>query len=418
MSEVMDLKLLAAKAKTAARTLAVAETKRKNAVLESLAELLTQQTDPIMAANRKDLEAARERGLSEAMVDRLVLDEVRIKGIAEAVLQVAALPDPVGQITKNWRRPNGIEISKQRIPLGLILMIYESRPNVTIDAAALCLKAGNGIILRGGSEAFHSNQILAKLLGQALQTRGFSPEAACLVPTTDRQAVTELLQLDEYIDLVIPRGGEGLIRSVVANSRIPVIKHYKGVCHLYVDAAAENTLALDLLLNGKTSRPGVCNALETMLVHRDKAAEFLPLAAQALAEHGVSVRACPRALPYFQNAEPAQEADWQAEYLDLILAVRIVEDMDAAISHINQYGSDHTEVIATESYTQARLFVNAVQSSVVMVNASSRFSDGGQLGLGAEIGISTTKLHAYGPMGLESLTTEKFVVLGNGQVRV
>ncbi len=408
---------LARACRQASRAIAKADTGHKNALLLTIADLLVADQAAIIAANERDVALAREKGLSGAMIDRLVLDGQRLCALAGSVREVAALPDPVGEITSGWLRPNGIQVSKQRIPLGVIAMIYESRPNVTIDAAVLCLKAGNGIILRGGSEAFQTNSALAHVLRRAFACHDLPEHTAVLVPTTEREAMNQLLRLDKYIDLVIPRGGEGLIRFVAEHSRIPVIKHYKGVCTLFVDASADHEMALRLLLDGKTSRPGVCNALENMIVHRDIAAAFLPKVAIALAEKGVTVKACPRALTAMPTAQPATVEDFCAEFLDLIIAVKVVEDLDDAIGFIHTYGSDHTEVICTRDFENAQRFVREVASSVVMVNASSRFSDGGQLGLGSEIGISTSRLHAYGPMGLTSLTSEKFVVLGAGQVR-
>jgi len=411
------LKEMAAACRKASRQVARLSSAKKDALLHGIAEQLESDEVSILAANAEDVSQARTAGLSGAMVDRLVLTPERLKGICAAVQEIADLPDPVGQMVRMWRRPNGIEVGQRRIPLGVIAMIYESRPNVTVDAAVLCLKAGNGIVLRGGSEAFHSNTALAASLHAALEAQGLPVAAVSLVPTTDRAAIGELLTLEEHIDLVIPRGGEGLIRYVAANSRIPVIKHYKGVCHLYVDETADLDVAVRLLLDGKASRPGVCNALETLLVHRGAVAWFLPAAAGALKARGVEIRGCEITRQVVPEALPATEGDYAAEFLDLIISVKVVEDMDAAIAHIDAFGSNHTEVIATEHLGNARRFQDSVDSSVVMVNASSRFSDGGELGLGAEIGISTTRLHAYGPMGLEALTTLKFVVTGEGQVR-
>lgn len=412
-----DMKALATACRAGARAIANADSGTKNALLHHLADLLPLHGTEILAANVRDVAAAKDKGLSAAMVDRLVLTQERLEGIASSIREVAALPDPVGQITQGWLRPNGLQVSKVRIPLGVIAMIYESRPNVTIDAAVLCLKAGNGIILRGGSEAFHSNTALAAVMSKALTDKGFPAEAACLVPTTDRGAMNELLTLDTLVDLVIPRGGEGLIRFVNETSRIPVIKHYKGVCHLYIDANADVAMGIDLLLDGKTSRPGVCNALETMLVHEDAATSFLPTAAEALKKKGVTIKGCPKTQAIVADALPADDEDYAAEYLNLTIAVKVVPTMAEAIAHIGQFGSDHTEVICTKDIGAAQQFIKEIPSSVVMVNASSRFSDGGQLGLGTEIGISTTRLHAYGPMGLTALTTEKFVVMGAGQTR-
>jgi glutamate-5-semialdehyde dehydrogenase len=331
--------------------------------------------------------------------------------------EVAGLEDPVGTLSRSWLRPNGLQVARMRIPLGVIGIIYESRPNVTVDAAGLCLKAGNAVILRGGSEAFESNQALAAIVRRVLHDSGLPQQAVQMVPVRERQGVKALLQHEQFIDLIIPRGGEGLIRFVVEHSRIPVLKHYKGVCHVYVDKDADLQMAEPICFNAKVQRPGVCNAMETMLVHQDIAAEFLPRMARRFAEAGVEMRGCPRTCRLVSEAKPAQEGDWPSEYLDLILAVKVVNDMDEAIAHIGTYGSNHTEAVITRDYNQARRFVREVDSSVVLVNASTRFNDGGQLGLGAEIGISTSKLHAFGPMGLEELTTTKFVVFGDGQIR-
>ncbi|HQK78722.1 MAG TPA: glutamate-5-semialdehyde dehydrogenase, partial [Syntrophales bacterium] len=331
--------------------------------------------------------------------------------------EVAALDDPVGKITSMWRRPNGLLVGRMRIPLGVIGIIYESRPNVTVDAAALCLKSGNAVILRGGSEAINSNRAVAGIITDVLKRGPLPPDAIQLVPMTDREAVYELLQLEEWIDLIIPRGGEDLIRTVVSHSKIPVIKHYKGVCHVFVDETAELEMAVRICMNAKVQRPGVCNALETLLVHREIAPRFLPLLAEQYRQAGVTLRGCPVTQEILPGVATATEADWHAEYLDLILAVKVVEDLDAAMDHIRRYGSLHTEAIVTSDYGRAQRFLQEVQSSTVLVNASTRFSDGFELGLGAEIGISTTKLHAYGPMGLEELTTSKFIIYGNGQVR-
>jgi glutamate-5-semialdehyde dehydrogenase len=370
-----------------------------------------------MAANGRDMQQAVDKGVHGAMLDRLRLDSTRVAGIARALRDVAELPDPVGVVTRREMRPNGMAVERVRIPLGVVAMIYEARPNVTADAAALCLKAGNAVILRGGSEALHSNTAIAAALHEALRVHGLPEAAITLVQDLRREAMIELLQLTDIVDLAIPRGGEGLIRFVGEHARVPVIKHYKGVCHLYVDRDVDVSLALDLLIDGKTSRPGVCNALETLLVHRDAAATFLPRAAVALGERGVELRGDAATRALVAEATVATEDDYAAEFLDLILAVRVVDDLDEAIAHIRRYSSDHTEVIATRDEAAAQRFVQALRSAVVMVNASSRFSDGGELGLGAEIGISTTRLHAYGPMGAESLTIERFVIRGDGQVR-
>lgn len=411
------VRALAEQARAAAAVMAATSAATRQRLIEAMAAGLERDCDTILAANAEDLARGREAGVGDAMLDRLMLDTVRLNGIASALRDVAAQPDPLGQVTRSEVRPNGMVVERQRVPLGLIAMIYEARPNVTADAAALCLKAGNAVLLRGGSEARASNAAIAACLHGALRTEGLPEAAVSLVADPAREHVLELLQLSDLIDLAIPRGGEGLIRFVAEHARVPVIKHYKGVCHLYVDRAADPDKALDLLLDGKASRPGVCNALETLLVHRDIAADFLPRALAALASRGVQVRGCERTLALGQGIHPATEDDYAAEFLDLVIAVRVVDRLEDALAHIARYGSDHTEVIATEDPAAAEAFVRGTRSSAVMVNASSRFNDGGQLGLGAEIGISTTRLHAYGPMGVESLTIERFVVRGEGQVR-
>ena len=412
-----DIRTQALACRDAATAIAALDNNARRLLLLDMAQAVDSQTDTILAANEKDMAQAAAKGVQGAMLDRLRLDAGRVATIANAVREVADLPDPVGQVTRRDQLPNGLAIERVRIPLGVITMIYEARPNVTADAAALCLKAGNAVILRGGSEALHSNTAIAAALHAALQKHGIPAAAVTLVEDLRRETMVELLQLADIIDLAIPRGGEGLIRFVTEHARVPVIKHYKGVCHLYVDKAADLTLALDLLIDGKTSRPGVCNALETLLVHRDVAAEFLPKAAAALRQRGVELRGDERSREQVPDMAVASEDDYAAEFLDLILAIRVVDSADDAIAHIRRYGSDHTEVIATADQDTADAFVHALRSAVVMVNASSRFSDGGELGLGSEIGISTTRLHAYGPMGAESLTIERFVVRGEGQVR-
>ncbi|WP_411832226.1 glutamate-5-semialdehyde dehydrogenase [Pseudoxanthomonas mexicana] len=413
-----DIKQQALQCRDAAQVIAQLPAADKDALLRAMADALEADAESILRANARDLDAARAKGIAGALLDRLTLDGKRLRGIADALREVARLPDPVGQVTRSEVRPNGIRVERVRVPLGVIAMIYEARPNVTADAAALCIKAGNGVILRGGSEALHSNTAIATALRRALREAGLPEAALTLITDPDRQAMIELLQLSDIVDLAIPRGGEGLIRFVAEHARVPVIKHYKGVCHLFVDASADPELALRLLLDGKASRPGVCNALETLLVHHAIAADFLPKAGAALRARGVELRADARALPLLGvEARPATEDDYAAEFLDLILAVRVVDDLEQAIEHIRRHGSDHTEVIVTGDDGNAARFVHALRSAVVMVNASSRFSDGGELGLGAEIGISTTRLHSYGPMGAESLTVERFVVHGEGQVR-
>jgi glutamate-5-semialdehyde dehydrogenase len=408
---------IAKRAKTASTILARMPSDIKDRVLLDMAEELVRQSGALMKENAKDLECAGQMGIPAAMIDRLALKESTIEGIAKGLREVAALPDPVGKVTSMWRRPNGLLVGRMRIPLGVIGIIYEARPNVTVDAAALCLKSGNAVILRGGSEAIHSNIAIADIL-QSVLRRGAIPEDAIqVIPMTEREAVHEMLQCEEYIDLIIPRGGEDLIRAVVNESKIPVIKHYKGVCHIFVDASADFDMAATICMNAKTQRPGVCNAMETLLVHQDRAARFLPEVARRLQNAGVVLKGCERTRKILTDIEKAEEDDWYREYLDLILSVRVVNDINEAIAHIEKYGSLHTESIITNDYQNAQRFLQEVNSSTVLVNASTRFSDGFELGLGAEIGISTTKLHAFGPMGLEELTTTKFIIYGNGQVR-
>ncbi|MBN7137096.1 glutamate-5-semialdehyde dehydrogenase [Lysobacter enzymogenes] len=415
------VRILAERARAASLTLAALDGAERAALIAAMAGQLDAQREAILAANADDIARGEAAGLSAAMLDRLRLDPPRLAAIAAALREVAAQPDPLDGVVRSETRPNGLTIERQRVPLGLIAMIYESRPNVTADAAALCLKAGNAVLLRGGSEARASNAAIAAALHAALRERGLPIAAVSLIEDTAREHVLELLQLSDLIDLAIPRGGESLIRFVAEHARVPVIKHYKGVCHLYVDRAADLDLALNLLVDGKASRPGVCNALETVLVHQDIAPAFVPCALAALSGRGVQVRGCERIRALAGDSgidvAAADDSDYAAEYLDLIIAARVVDDLDQALSHIAQYGSDHTEVIASEDPAAADAFVRRTRSSAVMVNASSRFNDGGQLGLGAEIGISTTRLHAYGPMGVESLTIERFVVRGEGQVR-
>lgn len=405
------------RARRASRALARLPGSVKNRALLAMAEGLEGARDELQEANRRDLEAARAAGLAPALVDRLALTDPVLEGMARGLREVAAQPDPVGEVVRMWKRPNGLLVGKKRIPLGVIGIVYEARPNVTADAAALCLKAGNAVILRGGSEALHSNRAVARVLEGAASSSGVPEGAIQLVGVADRDAVLELLQLEDYVDLIIPRGGEGLIRFVTAHSRIPVIKHYKGVCHVFVDASADLEMAQAIVLNAKTQRPGVCNALETLLVHREAAAAFLPRLGDALCAAGVEVRGCPETCRLVPGAVAAREEDWGAEFLDLILAVRVVGSMEEAVDHIETYGSLHTEAIVTRDYQNAQRFLDEVNSSVVAVNASTRFSDGQQLGLGAEIGISTTKIHSFGPMGAEDLTTTKFILYGQGQVR-
>jgi len=408
---------VARNAREASRRLGSLSANVKNELLRRMAQGLLDAQEQLTGENEKDLMAARAAGLSTAMLDRLTLDSGRIRGMADGLREVAELPDPVGEVTGMRRRPNGLLVGRMRVPLGVIGIIYESRPNVTADAAGLCLKSGNAVILRGGKESLHSNLAIGGILQNQLERMGLP--AACLqvIKTTDRDAMLELLKREDEIDLIIPRGGEGLIRFVSEHSRIPVIKHYKGVCHTFVDASADFAQAEKICVNAKVQRPGVCNAMETLLVHQDIAETFIPRIASVMRSHGVELRGCPVTKEFAPDIQAASEEDWYAEYLDLSLAVRVVENLEEAIDHIRTYGSLHTEVIVTRDHENSQRFLNEVNSSVVMVNASSRFSDGHQLGLGAEIGISTTKLHSFGPMGLEDLTTRKFIIYGDGQVR-
>ncbi len=411
------IKKIAVDAKKAAGVMGRCDTAQKNRALTTMAELLEQKADWIFDENRKDLEGARKAGLSSAMVDRLTISEKTIDSMSKGLREVASYEDPIGTMGETRVRPNGLRVSKMRIPLGVIGIIYESRPNVTIDAAGLCLKSGNAVILRGGSEALHSNQALSEIIGQAMEKVGLPASAAQVIPTTDRSAINALLAQEEYVDLIIPRGGEGLIRFVVENSTIPVLKHYKGVCHVYVDDSADLSMAQSICFNAKVQRPGVCNAMETLLVHENLAQRFLPGMAKQLQAAGVELRGCRKTCAILGNITPATDSDWPEEYVDLILAVKVVSNMEEAMVHIERYGSNHTESIVTRDFDRANRFVREVDASAVLVNTSTRFNDGGQLGLGAEIGISTSKLHAYGPMGLGELTTQKFVVLGEGQIR-
>ncbi|HJX14326.1 MAG TPA: glutamate-5-semialdehyde dehydrogenase [Candidatus Deferrimicrobiaceae bacterium] len=394
-----------------------ASASEKNAALAAMARGLRGQAQWLLKENRKDLGTASSRGVSGAMLDRLALSDSRIEQMATGIEEVIALPDPIGEVERMGRRPNGLWVGKMRIPLGVIGIIYESRPNVTADAAALCVKSGNAVVLRGGSEAIFSNTAIARILREAMTLAGLPAETVAVIERTDREAIDAMLQAEEYIDLIIPRGGEGLIRSVAEKSRIPVIKHYKGVCHIYVDEGADIDQAVLVCVNAKVQRPGVCNAMETLLVHEKAAPEFLPAVSAPLGKHGVELRGCPQTLSLVPGAIPATEADWGTEYLDLILAVRVVSSMEEAIAHIRRHGSLHTEAILTRDHARAMRFLRDVDSSLVLVNASTRFNDGFQLGLGAEIGISTTKIHAFGPMGLTELTTTKFIAFGDGQVR-
>lgn len=408
---------IVARARNAARQLASLETVKKDAALERMSEMLLRGADYLMAENEKDLEAGQAAGLSAALIDRLTLDESRIRGMAEGLSQIAGLPDPVGRIVDGWTRPNGLRIQRVKVPLGVIGIIFESRPNVTADAAALCLKSGNASILRGGKEALKSNLAIHGILARSLEDLGITPDAIQMVDRKDRSVVKYLAQSEGGIDVIVPRGGEGLIRAVTDVAKVPVLKHYKGVCHVYVDQDADLEMATKIILNAKTQRPGVCNAAECLLVHEDLAAGFLPTALAELKAAGVELRACPRTRKIVKGLKAARQSDWGQEFLDLILAVRVVDSLEEAIAFINENGSGHTDAIVTNSLGAATDFSRMVDSAAVFVNASTRFTDGFEFGFGAEIGISTDRLHARGPVGLEELTTYKFVINGNGQLR-
>lgn len=406
------------RARAAAHELVKLSTEQKNSILLAMADELDARQPVILEANAKDLAAASEKGLSKAMIDRLTLDSKRLKAVSDAVREVAALPDPVGETLSAWTRPNGLRITKKRVPIGVIGIIFESRPNVTTDAASLCFKTGNATLLRGGSEAIHSNVALAAALQAGGEKAGLPSDSIQLIPFTDRASVEHMARMDQYLDLIIPRGGKGLIEKVVATARMPVIKHYDGVCHIYVSPAADQDMAVRVILNSKTQKPGVCNALETVLVHQDIAAAFYPKLAAALVEAGVEMRGDTAALPHLgSSAKAAVEEDWKTEYLDLILSLKTVGSLTEAIAHINHYGSHHTDSIITRDRAEAERFMHEVDSAVVLHNASTRFNDGGEFGFGAEIGISTDKLHARGPMGLAELCSYKYLVDGEGQVR-
>lgn len=419
MDITAQMQSMGKKAKAAARILSAATPATKADALIRLAELLLQREAAITEANQKDLAEAKKIGMDGPRMDRLTLTSTIIKEMSDACRQIADMPDPIGAIETQWQRPNGLLVGKMRIPLGVIAMIYESRPNVTVDSGILCLKAGNAVILRGGSEAIHSNLALASLIHEALEGAGLPRDAVQVVSTTDREAISALCKLEQFIDVIIPRGGEALIRKVVELATMPVLKHYEGVCHAYVDCGADLDEAVTVILNSKTHRPGVCNALEGLLVHQDEAAAFLPKIADKLGSAGVEFRACPQSLPLLgKTAVPMTDGDPGTEYHALVLLVKVVKSMQEAQDYIAAYGSNHTEIICTRDHNRAMQFVREVDASMVAVNASTRFNDGGQLGLGAEIGISTSKLHSYGVMGVKELTTTKFVVFGKGQVRI
>ncbi len=418
MSLQNQMEEIARKAREASRQLMVVSAKKKDAVLAAMADGLSARQREIVAANEQDLQQARKMELAPAMIDRLTLSEKRLQAMIDGLRTVRELPDPVGEVLKTYTRPNGLKISKVRVPIGVVCIIYESRPNVTVDSAGLCFKSGNCAILRGGKESINSNLVLARILQEVLREQDLPPECIQVLETTDRKAVPLLLRLPQYIDLVIPRGGEALIRAVVEESQIPVIKHYKGICHVYVDKDADLEMAARITVNAKTQRPGVCNAAETLLVHQDVAANFLPSLCEKLTkEHKVELRGCPASQALVAQMKPATEEDWHTEYLDLVLAVRVVDNLSEAVNHINKYGSGHSDTIVTGNKETARKFTEEIDSACVFVNASTRFSDGGQFGMGAEIGISTDKIHARGPMGLEELTSYKYIVRGKGQLR-
>lgn len=418
MTPAEEMERLGARAKKAARAMAKAHPHAKTQALQNLAQLLQDREPEILAANAEDLKASRAAGQDAPRLDRLTLTPAIMEEMRAACRHVANLPDPVGATERQWQRPNGLLVGRMRVPLGVIAMIYEARPNVTIDAAILCIKAGNAVILRGGSEALRSNMALASALSDALASAGLPGYAAQLVSIPGHEAVSALCKLDRYVDVIIPRGGEGLVRAVTTAATMPVLKHFKGVCHAFIDEDADLDAALNIVFNGKVQRPGVCNALECLLVHRAQAKNFLPKVADKLGAAGVEFRACPESLPLLgPTAVPQKPEDLGQEFHDLVLAVRVVAHMDEALEHIARYGSNHTEIICTNNHEHAMSFLREADASMVAVNASSRFNDGGQLGLGAEIGISTSKLHAYGPMGVDELTTTKFVVFGQGQVR-
>jgi glutamate-5-semialdehyde dehydrogenase len=408
---------LGRRARAAARRLAAAGTRAKDAALAAMADALGSQAKTILEANAADSADAQKAGLSAAMIDRLTLSAAGIEKMVRQVRQIADLRDPVGETIEGYVRPNGLRIERVRVPIGVILVIYESRPNVTSDVAALCLKSGNAVILRGGKESLRTNLAIHRAIAEAVKSQGLPADAVQMIDNPDRDLLASLLREDRLIDLVVPRGGEELIRAIAEQSRIPVIKHYKGVCHVYVDDLADLAMAADICFNAKVQRPGVCNAMETMLVHKNVAARFLPRICKRLAKAGVELRGCERTRAVWPDSKPAAEEDWSAEYLDLILAVRVVDDIEQAIEHIAQYGSNHTDAIVSEDVRRIQQFVRDVDSSSVMVNTSTRFSDGGEYGLGAEVGISTDKLHARGPMGVRDLTTYKWIVTGTGQLR-
>lgn len=417
MNNLELMNKIATKAKEASYLMSSVSSEQKDDALLKIAEELIKREDEIKVENDIDVSDAKKKKLSSALVDRLVLNTKRINSMAEGLKQIASLNDPIGEIIEMGVRPNGLKVGRMKIPLGVIGIIYESRPNVTADAAGLCLKAGNAVILRGGSEAFKSNTLIGSIIQECLEESGLPKNAVQVVPVADREAILEMLKLEELIDLIIPRGGEGLIRFVVENSRVPVLKHYKGVCHVFIDESADIPKAINIAVNSKVQRPGVCNAMETLLVHKNISKQFLPTVAGELERNSVRIKGCVRTKEILSSVCLAKEDDWYEEYLDLILNIKVVNDLEDAISHINKYGSMHTDSIVTENVENMSEFLKNVNSSAVMVNTSTRFNDGFELGLGAEIGISTSKLHSFGPMGVEELTSKKFVVTGDGQIK-
>lgn len=414
---MFDLDMAGQKARAAARVLATVSSGRKNEALLSIANFLEEKASSIISANKKDIKNAKENGIPHAMVDRLMLNEKRIQAMAESFRVLVLLEDPVGETLRGFKRPNGLEITQIRVPMGVIGIIYEARPNVTADAAGLCLKAGNAVILRGGKEAINSNMAIVEAITAGLADAGLPEEAVQLVTDTSRETATKMMKLNKYIDVLIPRGGAGLINSVVQNATVPVIETGVGNCHVFVDSSADLEMAKDIIVNAKASRPSVCNAAETLLVHRDVAKDFIPMALNALKCKNVEIRGCEETVELYPEAKPATEEDYATEFLDYILAVKVVESLDEAIDHITKYGTKHSEAIVTENYVNSQRFLNEIDAAAVYVNASTRFTDGGEFGFGAEIGISTQKLHARGPMGLKELTTTKYLIRGNGQIR-
>ena len=414
---IVDLNILGQNAKEASYDLGIASTTEKNNALELMAKALLNNKQDIMDENKKDLDRAIEKGTSKAMLDRLSLNEDRIEDMANGLMELISLDDPIGEVIEMWKRPNGIQIGKQRVPMGVIGIIYESRPNVTCDAAGLCLKTGNSVILRGGSEAINSNKAIVKVLREAVKEAGLPEFAIQLVEDTSRETATKMMKLNEYIDVLIPRGGAGLIQAVVKNATVPVIETGVGNCHIYVDEVCDFEMAKNIIVNAKTSRPAVCNAAEKMIINEKISDKFLPIIIEALREKGVEIRGDEKVKSIIPDVILTNEEDWHKEYLDYIIAAKIVKDVNEAITHINKYGSGHSEAIITDSYTNSQKFLNKVNAAAVYVNASTRFTDGGEFGFGAEIGISTQKLHARGPMGLKELTTIKYIIYGNGQIR-